>query len=144
MTGMMEKVPERIPSQDRHGPRAGLEPTGDAAGDGYPGFNYNLNRIGALEHHGYAPPDYLTDVLANIGTGFVQRNRAGHPFFLELATFAPHEPYTPAPRRREHLPRPARAAAAFGARRDTAAPRALEPTSPLTNARDREYGSQVS
>ena len=71
----------------------------DGAGFGYPEFDYELNQNGRLHYYGHQPRDYLTDVIARRGAGFVRRTaRAGKPFFLELATFAPHQPYTPPPR----------------------------------------------
>ncbi len=71
----------------------------DVAGFGYPEFNYTLNENGTLHGYGNQPSDYLTDVIAGKGVDFIDRSaRAGRPFFLELATFAPHAPYTPAPR----------------------------------------------
>jgi N-acetylglucosamine-6-sulfatase len=71
----------------------------DVAGWGYPEFNYQLNHDGVLQSYGDQPSDYLTDVLAGKGVDFINRSAAaGDPFFLELATFAPHSPYTPAPR----------------------------------------------
>jgi arylsulfatase A-like enzyme len=84
----------------------------DVAGWGYPEFNYPLDVNGRLEHYGHRPRAYLTDVLARLGTRFIDHAAAaGGPFFLELATFAPHSPYTPAPRDRGlfpglHAPRP--------------------------------------
>ena len=69
------------------------------AGNAYGEFNYNLNENGALVHYGATPGDYLTDVLAAKGSAFIDQAAAAHrPFVLELATFAPHAPYTPAPR----------------------------------------------
>lgn len=77
----------------------------DVAGKGYPEFNYNLNQDGTLAHYGSKPRAYLTDVLARKGTRFINSAAAtGKPFFLELATFAPHGPYTPAPRNRNDFP----------------------------------------
>jgi N-acetylglucosamine-6-sulfatase len=71
----------------------------DVAGWGYPEFNYTLNQNGRLLHYGHRPSDYLTDVIAGDGVGFINRvARSGKPFFLELASFAPHSPYVPAPR----------------------------------------------
>jgi N-acetylglucosamine-6-sulfatase len=70
----------------------------DVAGDGYPEFDYDMNENGVVRHYGHEPADYLTDVLARQGTAFIRRSASsGRPFFLELATFAPHRPYTPAP-----------------------------------------------
>jgi N-acetylglucosamine-6-sulfatase len=91
------------------GPEApvGLSPTHvppgwdewDVGGRAYPEFDYTLNQNGELESYGHRPSDYLTDVLARKGVDFIDSAAAAHsPFFLELATFAPHAPYTPAPR----------------------------------------------
>jgi N-acetylglucosamine-6-sulfatase len=71
----------------------------DVAGNGYPEYGYTLNSNGRLRYNGYAPSDYLTDVLAREGLRFIESSAAQHrPFMLEIATFAPHFPYTPAPR----------------------------------------------
>jgi N-acetylglucosamine-6-sulfatase len=75
------------------------------AGWGYPEFGYKLNEGGTLYHFGHRPEDYLTDVLAEKGVQFINEAAQRHrPFFLELATFAPHAPYTPAPRNRHDFP----------------------------------------
>ena len=70
----------------------------DVAGWGYGEFNYTLNENGVLRRFARRPADYLTDVVARKGIAFIDA-AAGHhqPFFLELATFAPHSPYVPAP-----------------------------------------------
>jgi N-acetylglucosamine-6-sulfatase len=73
------------------------------AGFGYPEFNYDLNQDGGVVHYGDAPTDYMTDVLSKLGARFIQET-ARAPFVLEVATFAPHAPYTPAPRDAEALP----------------------------------------
>jgi arylsulfatase A-like enzyme len=71
----------------------------DGAGNAYAEFNYNLNENGHLVHYGSRPRDYLTDVVAAKGSDFINRAAAAHqPFALEIATFAPHAPFTPAPR----------------------------------------------
>ena len=71
----------------------------DVAGWGYPEFNYPMNENGRVVHFGHKPRAYLTDVIARRGVSFINRSANAHtPFFLELATFAPHTPYTPAPR----------------------------------------------
>jgi N-acetylglucosamine-6-sulfatase len=71
----------------------------DVAGNGYPEFNYDLNVNHTVVHFGSRPQDYLTDVLAGKGADFIAASAAAHsPFLLEVATFAPHAPYTPAPR----------------------------------------------
>ena len=71
----------------------------DVAGNGYPEYGYRMNSNGRVRAYGYKRGDYLTDVLARKGLSFIDRAAARRqPFLLELATFAPHAPYTPAPR----------------------------------------------
>ena len=75
------------------------------AGWGYPEFNYTLNQNGTLQHYGHKPSDYLTDVIARDGVQFINHAaKSDKPFFLELATFAPHSPYTPAPQDANDFP----------------------------------------
>jgi len=69
----------------------------DVAGDGYPEFNYDLNQNGKLVHYGQTDADYLTDVISGLGKRFVNA-ASDKPFLIELASFAPHAPYIPAPR----------------------------------------------
>ena len=77
----------------------------DVAGWGYPEFDYSLNEDGTVVNYGHKPSDYLTDVMADKGVDFINSSAAlGKPFFLELATFAPHDPYTPAPRDANDFP----------------------------------------
>jgi N-acetylglucosamine-6-sulfatase len=77
----------------------------DVAGNGYPEFDYSLNENGRVVRYGHQPRDYLTDVLNRKGVDFVNRSAAGgRPFMLEIATFAPHGPYTPAPRDANKFP----------------------------------------
>jgi arylsulfatase A-like enzyme len=71
----------------------------DVAGNAYSEYNYILNENGQLLHYGRQPADYLTDVLAAKGSAFIDQAAVeDKPFLLEIATFAPHSPYTPAPR----------------------------------------------
>ena len=81
------------------------------AGQGYSEFNYDLNENGRVVHYGLPPPpasnaaNYLTDVLASRATGFINRAASAHrPFVVEVATFAPHYPYVPAPRNAHDFP----------------------------------------
>ena len=73
-------------------------------GEAYREFNYNLavkptGGRARIVHYGNAPQDYLTDVIAEHGRAFVADAVADRkPFLLELSTYAPHAPYTPAPR----------------------------------------------
>jgi len=69
------------------------------AGNGYPGYGYRIASAGRVVRRGYAPRDYLTTVLRRDSIRFVRSAVAGgQPFMLELSTFAPHTPATPAPR----------------------------------------------
>jgi N-acetylglucosamine-6-sulfatase len=71
----------------------------DVTGNGYGEFNYSLNQNGTQHYYGDAPDDYLTDVLSAKATSFIaSAAKTRKPFMLEVATFAPHAPYTPAPR----------------------------------------------
>ncbi|HVT17016.1 MAG TPA: sulfatase [Thermoanaerobaculia bacterium] len=70
-----------------------------AAGNAYGELNYTLNENGTLVKYGNQPADYLTDVLSRKAAGFIQKAGADRqPFFLFVATYAPHQPATPAPR----------------------------------------------
>jgi N-acetylglucosamine-6-sulfatase len=112
------------------------------AGFGYPEFNYDLNQDGGVVHYGDAPTDYMTDVVSRLGARFI-KEAADVPFVLEVATFAPHAPYTPAPRDAEALPEVrAPRTPAFDAVPD-AAPRWLRALPALSDADkatiDRDY-----
>lgn len=73
---------------------------------GYAEFNYLLNDNGKFDQYGGVtggcgvtgkPDNYGVDVLNSDATSFIGRTK-GKPFVMEVATFAPHAPYTPAPR----------------------------------------------
>ncbi|WP_375539038.1 sulfatase-like hydrolase/transferase [Actinomadura sp. J1-007] len=67
-------------------------------GLGYANYNYNLNGNGTLTHYGRKPGDYLNTVLGAKATDFVNRSAdSGQPFLLQMSTFTPHAPATPAP-----------------------------------------------
>ncbi len=77
----------------------------DVADWGYPEFNYNLKENDKVVHYGgpneKGKDNYLTDVLSGLAVSFVSGMASNHPsqpFFLEVATFVPHSPYTPAPK----------------------------------------------
>ena len=77
----------------------------DVAGNGYSEYNYQLNENGQIHDYGHSPSDYLTNVLAGKAVDFVHRAQyTGKPFALEVATFAPHRPATPAPVDQHTLP----------------------------------------
>ena len=73
------------------------------AGAGYREFRYSLNQDGKVVHYGNKPTDYLTDVVSGLAVRFIKQ-LVGVPFLIEVATFAPHAPYTPAPRDTDALP----------------------------------------
>jgi len=105
----------------------------DVIGNGYGGFDYDINRQGKAFRRGSAARDYATDVLKGLGVDFIQAN-AGRPFFLEEATFAPHSPYTPAPRDAKAFPGlAAPRGPAYGAAPDAAAPNFLKGLPALTD-----------
>jgi arylsulfatase A-like enzyme len=96
------------------------------AGNGYPGFNYDFNQNGKVVHYGDKPADYLTDVLSDLGVTFIKEG-AAKPFLIEIATFAPHAPYTPAPRDADAFPElKAPRTPAFNAAPDVNAPQWLK------------------
>ena len=66
---------------------------------GYNGFGYTADHNGTKEFYGTAEADYATDVLHRKVTTFIDSSLAvGSSFFAYMAPFAPHQPYTPAPR----------------------------------------------
>ena len=71
-----------------------------SAGNPYSEFNYTLNESGKQVKYGATPADYGTDVYLGKALGFIQRmaGQPAQPLFIYLATYAPHSPYTPAPR----------------------------------------------
>jgi len=72
--------------------------TWDAAGNGYPEYQYDITSGHSWTHYGDSPQDYLTTVLQERAVKFLHANaHSSRPFMLEMATFAPHFPYTPAP-----------------------------------------------
>jgi len=105
----------------------------DVAGNGYRGFSYDLNQNGKIVHYANQPQDYMTDVLSAAAVNFIKQQTPDTPFMIEIATFAPHAPYTPAPRDADafpglHAPR----TAAFNAVPDPAAPKWLAGRQPIS------------
>ena len=98
-TGLMGKYVNLYPEgQDKTYVPAGWDEWDAPLGaGGYKAFNYTMNQNGALVVHGATPADYLTDVLRDRALQFIAADPA-RPFFLYLASFAPHAPSTPAPR----------------------------------------------
>ena len=64
-------------------------------------FRYDLNENGSLVNYSFDDADYSTDVLAAKATHFIRNSaEANGPFFLFLATQAPHGGAKPARRHR--------------------------------------------
>jgi hypothetical protein len=104
------------------------------AANGYPEFNYGLNQDGKVVPYGNQPTDYLTDVASGLAANFIKRS-AGMPFAIEIATFAPHAPYTPAPRDADAFPDlRAPRTAAYNVAPDASTPQWLRAHPPLTPA----------
>jgi len=74
-------------------------------GNAYSEYDYTLNENGKQVAYGNKPEDYGTDVYVHKAVDFIQRNtKDGKPFFIYLAPYAPHAPYTPAPRHTNLFP----------------------------------------
>jgi N-acetylglucosamine-6-sulfatase len=71
---------------------------------GYREFNYYLNDNGKFHFYPFSLGTYGVDVVNRNTQAFVKKNAKSSPFFLEAATFAPHPPYTPAPRNSKDFP----------------------------------------
>jgi N-acetylglucosamine-6-sulfatase len=56
----------------------------------YSSYNYTLNDNGTLVTYGEAPADYQTDVLASRAMETIDEASKRQPFFLSIATLAPH------------------------------------------------------
>jgi N-acetylglucosamine-6-sulfatase len=70
-----------------------------AAGNPYGEYNYTMNENGKLVKYGRKPNEYMTTVLSGKATSFIEQTASDRrPFFLVVATYAPHQPATPAPR----------------------------------------------
>ena len=70
-----------------------------AAGNPYGEYNYTMNENGKLVKYGNQPNEYMTDVLSQKAAGFIKQASSDRkPFFLFVATYAPHQPATPAQR----------------------------------------------
>ena len=98
-TALIGKYLNGYPGEDG---RAHIPPGWDVwvspvQGSPYASYRYTLNRNGAFVKHGSKAEDYMTDVLSKEAVDFV-RSSGGQPFFLYLATYAPHKPATVAKR----------------------------------------------
>ncbi|MES9602874.1 MULTISPECIES: sulfatase family protein [Actinomadura] len=101
-TALMGKYLNGYETTDEQGSSRAYIPPGwtewQVTGLGYANYNYHLNSNGALTHYGRAPKDHLNTVLTAKGVDFVNRSAdSKQPFLLEMSTFSPHAPATPAP-----------------------------------------------
>jgi arylsulfatase A-like enzyme len=81
------------------GPEPGWDEWDVGGAGGYAEFGYTLNENGTPVHYGHKPSDYMVDVLSRKAAGFIRDTaRSDRPFMLEVATYAPHDPYVPPPR----------------------------------------------
>lgn len=67
-------------------------------------FNYTMDVQGKSTKYAAKATDYSTDVLAGDAVSFINTAPAAQPFFLEFTPYAPHAPFTPAPRYATSLP----------------------------------------
>jgi N-acetylglucosamine-6-sulfatase len=89
--------------KSRHVPKGWT--TWAVGGDAYTHYNYDLLEDDRIRHYGAKPGDYLTDVLSRKASSFIRDSAAaGKPFLVEVSTYAPHLPYTPAPRDAKKFP----------------------------------------
>ncbi|MEV6846021.1 sulfatase [Actinoplanes sp. NPDC051411] len=102
-TAMMGKYLNGYLPGDKYVPPGWTE--WDVAGNGYPEYNYNLLSNGQIQHYDHSPAAYLTDVVSAKASSFITGSvSAGKPFLVEVATFAPHAPYTPADQDKDKFP----------------------------------------
>lgn len=71
--------------------------------EGYQSYHYRLNHNGTIVKYLHQPSDYVTDVLSDYALTFI-RNASQGPYFIEIATYAPHSPHVPAPRHENMFP----------------------------------------
>ena len=103
-TAFMGKYLNGYPWKDAkvYSPAGWSEWISAAAGKPYYEYDYTLNENGTLVDYGHEPQDYLTDVLSAKAKEFITRSASSpEPFFLYLTPYAPHGPFTPAPRHAE-------------------------------------------
>jgi N-acetylglucosamine-6-sulfatase len=74
-------------------------------GEPYRQYTVTLNENGKRVAYDHKPADYGTDVYVGKAVDFIRRSaKDGKPFFVYLAPYAPHAPYTPAPRHADLFP----------------------------------------
>ena len=98
--------------------------------NGYQGYGFDLNHNGVMS----MPLGHFNDVISGMARRWITWQRL--PFFMQLAPFSPHSPYTPATRHNAlfldaRVPR----TPAYNARPDAAAPDWLQVIPPMKTAR---------
>jgi arylsulfatase A-like enzyme len=95
-----------VEGSEKYVPPGWTEWYSPASGRAYGAYDYVMNENGALVSYGSDPGDYITDVIGVKAADFILRNSqaGGPPFFLYFSTYAPHSPYTPAPRHASLFP----------------------------------------
>ncbi len=76
-------------------------------GDEYGQYNYDVNDDGRTVHFGSRPQDHFNDVMLQRAQAFIRDaagDPPGRPFFLYVAPFLPHTPFTAPPRYLSLLP----------------------------------------
>jgi N-acetylglucosamine-6-sulfatase len=102
-TAMMGKYLNEYLPKDKYMPPGWTQ--WDVAGNAYGQYNYNLLENDQIKHYGKNPDDYLTTVISGKATKFITDSVAAkNPFLIELATFTPHGPFTPAPEDKDKFP----------------------------------------
>jgi N-acetylglucosamine-6-sulfatase len=98
-TALIGKYLNGYPKKDAptHIPPGWDEWVSPVKGSPYSSYRYTVNDNGKLVKHLSKPEDYMTDMLSKKAVDFV-RGSGSQPFFLYLATYAPHKPATPARR----------------------------------------------
>ncbi|MEU4419316.1 sulfatase [Actinoplanes sp. NPDC024001] len=119
-----------------------------AGGNAYDNFNYSLNENNQVVKYGNRPQDYLTDVISTKASQFITTSAAeGKPFMVEVSTYAPHSPYTPAPQDANAFPGLKAPRNAAYDKLPTDAPKWLNRVAPLTKAQktrmDTEFRKRV-
>ncbi|WP_309238363.1 sulfatase family protein [Actinoplanes aureus] len=119
-----------------------------AGGNAYHNFNYSLNENNQVRDYGNKPTDYLTDVISAKASDFIATSAAeGKPFMVELSTYAPHSPYTPAPQDADSFPGLKAPRSAAYDKPPADAPPWLKDVKPLTKAQktrmDTEFRKRV-
>jgi N-acetylglucosamine-6-sulfatase len=99
----------KTPKRDRAAPDGAAFPVPPgwsdwhvANGTGYAEFNFWQSDGGTFHFYG-GRKDYGVDVINSEAQSFIHQH-ASTPFLVEASTFAPHRPYTPAPRNADDFP----------------------------------------